>query len=94
MEVNFSFCRSGQTWSHILNQTAVKDNLGTIRMIPSVIVAGGESMVAYKLGQKSKVIIEVFSYDMRRVRTIVKDVVREESAVPAPKRQKILGWTG
>lgn len=84
---------SGQTWSHILNQTAVKDNLGTIRMIPSVIVAGGESMVAYKVGQKSKIIIEVFSYDMRRVRTIVKDVVREENAVRSSKATEDF-WDG
>ena len=84
---------SGQTWSHILNQTAVKDDLGTIRMIPSVIVAGGESMVAYKVGQKSKIIIEVFSYDMRRVRTIVKDVVREENAVRSSKATEDF-WDG
>lgn len=84
---------TGRTWSFILNQTQVKDNLGSIRMIPSVIVAEGESLVAYKVGQASKITIEVFSYDMRRVRTIVKNVPRDESAVRSSKATEDF-WDG
>ena len=82
---------SGLTWSHILNQAAVKGDLGSIRMVPSVIVAGGESLVAYKVGKPSKITIEVFSYDMRRVRTIVKEPLVRRMQCVALKRQKIFG---
>jgi hypothetical protein len=71
---------SGKTWSYILNQAAVNNNLGSIRMVPSVIVAGGESLVAYKVGKDSRITIEVFSYDMRKVRTIVKNAFRPASS--------------
>ncbi len=84
---------SGLTWSHILNQAAVKGDLGSIRMGPSVIVAGGESLVAYKVGKPSKITIEVFSYDMRRVRTIVKGAPREKNAVRSSKATEDF-WDG
>ena len=45
-------------------------------MVPSVITAGSESLVSYKVGKDSKVTIEVFSYDMRKVRTVVKSAPR------------------
>ena len=67
---------SGKSWSIILNRAKLDNNLGSIRMVPSVIVPGNESLVSYKVGRESKITIEVFSYDMRKVRTIVKDVVR------------------
>jgi len=71
---------SGKTWTYIMNQTALKDNLGSIRMIPSVIGADNQSLVSYKVSKNSKITIEVFSYDMRRVRTIVKGAERAASA--------------
>ena len=71
---------SGKTWNVVLNRAKLNNNLGSIRMVPSVITPGDESLVSYKLGQESKVTIEVFSYDMRKVRTIVKDAVRKADA--------------
>jgi hypothetical protein len=72
---------SGATWSVVLNRAKLSNDLGSIRMVPSVIVQPGEeSLVSYKLGKDSKVTIEVFSYDMRKVRTIVKDAERNADA--------------
>lgn len=71
---------SGATWSVILNRAKLDNNLGSIRMVPSVITPGDEALVSYKVGRESKITIEVFSYDMRKVRTIVKDVVRNADA--------------
>lgn len=72
---------SGATWTPILNRAKLGDNLGTVRMVPSVIFeANGidrRSVVAYKVSKASKITIEVFSYDMRKVRTIVKDAPRD-----------------
>jgi len=67
---------SGASWSVILNRARLDNNLGSIRMVPSVITPGDESLVSYKVGRESKITIEVFSYDMRKVRTIVKNAVR------------------
>lgn len=70
---------TGKTWTPIMNQTAVKKDLGSIRMIPSVIGADNQSIVSYKVSKPSKITIEVFSYDMRKIRTIVKDAERPAS---------------
>lgn len=67
---------TGRTWTPIINRTGLKGNLGSVRMVPSVITAGGESLVSYKVGKDSKITIEVFSYDMKKVRTIVKSAPR------------------
>jgi hypothetical protein len=45
-------------------------------MVPSVITAGSESLVSYKVSKDSKITIEVFSYDMKKVRKIVKSAPR------------------
>lgn len=71
---------TGKTWTHIMNQTSLKNDLGSIRMIPSVIGAGNQSMVSYKVSKNSKITIEVFSYDMRKVRTVVKNAERMASS--------------
>lgn len=71
---------SGATWSVVLNRAKLNNNLGSIRMVPSVITPGSEALVSYKVGRESKITIEVFSYDMRKVRTIVKDAVRNADA--------------
>jgi len=71
---------SGATWSVVLNRAKLSNNLGSIRMVPSVITPGSEALVSYKVGRESKITIEVFSYDMRKVRTIVKDAVRNADA--------------
>ena len=71
---------SGATWSIVLNRAKLSNDLGSIRMVPSVITPGDEALVSYKLSKESKVTIEVFSYDMRKVRTIVKDAVRNADA--------------
>jgi hypothetical protein len=72
---------SGATWNVVLNRAKLDNNLGSIRMVPSVITPGDEALVSYKVGRESKITIEVFSYDMRKVRTIVKDAVRNADAV-------------
>ena len=71
---------SGVSWSPILNRAKLGGNLGSIRMVPSVITAGDQSLVSYKVSKESKITIDVFSYDMRKVRTIVKDVHRDADA--------------
>lgn len=67
---------SGATWTPILNRAKLSGNLGSVRMVPSVIAAGGESLVSYKVSKDSKITIEVFSYDMKKVRKIVKSAPR------------------
>ncbi len=71
---------TGKTWTPILNRANLKDNLGSIRMVPSVIVADGQSLVSYKVAKDSKITIEVFSYDMKKVRRIVKSAPRSPDA--------------
>ncbi|MCF0224460.1 MAG: hypothetical protein HUK20_09330 [Fibrobacter sp.] len=71
---------SGKTWSTILNRARLGENLGSIRMVPSVITAGDQALVSYKVSKQSKITIDVFSYDMRKVRTIVRDAPREADA--------------
>lgn len=70
---------NGEHWTPILNRAELSGNLGTVRMVPSVITAGSESLVSYKVGKDSKITIEVFSYDMKKVRTIVKSAPRFKS---------------
>ena len=67
---------TGKTWTPILNRAKLGGDLGTIRMVPSVITAGSESLVSYKVSKDSKITIEVFSYDMRKVRKVVKSAQR------------------
>lgn len=67
---------TGRTWTPILNRAKLSGNLGTVRMVPSVITAGSESLVSYKVSKDSKITIEVFSYDMKKVRKIVKSASR------------------
>lgn len=67
---------SGRTWKPILNQTPVKGGLKEVRMVPSVMRYGGGSFINYRLDQDSKVTIEVFGYEMRKVRTIVRNAAR------------------
>lgn len=69
----------GKHWTSILNRAKLDNDLGSVRMVPSVITAGDQSLVSYKVGRDaSKITIEVFSYDMRKVRTIVKNVPRNK----------------
>ena len=67
---------TGRTWTPILNRAKLGGDLGTIRMVPSVITAGSESLVSYKVSKDSKITIEVFSYDMKKVRKVVKSAPR------------------
>lgn len=71
---------SGKTWTTILNRAKLGGDLGTIRMVPSVITSGDgdQSLVSYKVSKDSKITIDVFSYDMRKIRTIVKDAPRRD----------------
>ena len=84
---------SGATWNVVLNRARLDNNLGSIRMVPSVITPGDESLVSYKVGRESKITIEVFSYDMRKVRTIVKDAVRNADAVRSTNSKEDF-WDG
>jgi len=67
---------SGSTWKQILNQKAVKGALSEVRMVPSVLRGYGASVIAYRLNKDAKVTIEVFSYDMRKVKTVVRNAPR------------------
>lgn len=67
---------SGRTWQQVLNQKSVKGSLREVRMVPSVMRGYGASLVAYRLGKSAKVTIEVFSYDMRKVKTIIRNEPR------------------
>ena len=68
---------SGKSWSLVMNRTEVKGDLKEIRCIPSLLASNSASTkIAYRLGKKSKVTIEVFSYDMRKIRTVVRGAVR------------------
>jgi len=67
---------TGKTWTPILNRAKLGGDLGTVRMVPSVITAGSESLVSYRVSKDSKITIEVFSYDMKKVRKIVKSAPR------------------
>lgn len=71
---------SGKTWNPILNRAKLGNDLGSVRMVPSVIEAGDQSLVSYKVSKDSKITIDVFSYDMRKVRTIVKSAHRDADA--------------
>lgn len=71
---------TGKTWTPILNRAKLGGDLGTVRMVPSVIGAGDQSLVSYKVSKGSKITIDVFSYDMKHVRTVVKDAPREPDA--------------
>ena len=67
---------TGRTWTSVLNRAKLGGDLGTVRMVPSVITAGSESLVSYKVSKDSKITIEVFSYDMKLVRKVVKSAPR------------------
>ncbi len=71
---------SGKTWNPILNRAKLGNDLGTVRMVPSVIIAGGQSLISYKVSKASKITIDVYSYDMKHVKTIVKDAPRDADA--------------
>ncbi len=84
---------SGKTWIPILNRAKLGNNLESIRMVPSVISAGEESLVSYKLGKNSKITIDVFSYDMKKVRTIVKSAGRFADASRSTNAKEDV-WNG
>jgi len=71
----------GESWTVLMNRTEVSGNLQEIRIIPSIMLTGYPSRIAYKLNQDADVTIEVFSYDMHRVRTIIKSAPRRQDAV-------------
>ena len=71
---------TGKTWTPILNRAKLGNDLGSVRMVPSVITAGDQSLVSYKVSKDSKITIDVFSYDMRKSRTIVKSAPRGADA--------------
>lgn len=73
---------SGKTWRPFLNQTEVKSNLSEIRLVPSVLrYQGATALVAYRLTQDSRINIEIFSYDMKRVRKLVSNGARSADPV-------------
>jgi flagellar hook assembly protein FlgD len=59
---------------------AQEQKLGSIRVIPSVLIDGATSLIAYKISENAKITIEVFSYDMKKIRTIVKNAAREANS--------------
>ncbi|MCL2207624.1 MAG: hypothetical protein FWB90_05950 [Fibromonadales bacterium] len=68
---------TGKTWKNLMNRSPVGNNLKTIRAVPSVLRGqSATSLIAYKVSENSKITIEVFSYDMKKIRTIVKNALR------------------
>jgi len=68
---------TGKTWKNLMNRSPVGDNLKTVRAVPSVLRGeGATSLIAYKVSENAKITIEVFSYDMKKIRTIVKNAPR------------------
>ena len=73
---------SGHTWKPILNQKSVKGNLTEVRMVPSVMRGfDAVSVVAYRLDKPARVSIDVFSYDMKKVHSIVSHAQRSSSPI-------------
>jgi len=68
---------TGKTWKSLMNRSPVDNNLKSIRAVPSVLRGyGATSLIAYKVSKNAKITIEVFSYDMKKVRTITKNATR------------------
>ena len=85
---------TGKTWKNLMNRSSVGDNLKTIRAVPSVLRGeGATSIIAYKISKNSKITIEVFSYDMKKVRTIVKNAPRMADPVRSTNQTEDL-WDG
>lgn len=73
---------SGSTWNSIMNRSPVKGDLDQIRTIPSYLrFSNEESRIAYRLSKDAKVTIEVYSYDMYLVKTIVKNAYRSADPI-------------
>jgi hypothetical protein len=69
----FSFAQGQNLANH-----SVGNNFSSIRVIPSVLAVGGEpSLISYRISENAKITIEVFSYDMKKIRTIVKNKTRQ-----------------
>jgi hypothetical protein len=70
---------SGQTWVQVMNRTPVRGGLQEVRCIPSVLrVKGEQSRIAYRLSKDAIIEIDVFSYDMQKVRSITKGFRRAD----------------
>jgi hypothetical protein len=73
---------SAKTWISIQNRTPVSGGLSEVRTIPSVMrYQGTESVIAYRLNKNSKISIDVFSYDMEKVRSITQSKSRRADPV-------------
>ena len=85
---------TGKTWKNLMNQSPVGDNLKTIRAVPSVLRGeGATALIAYKVSKNSKITIEVFSYDMKKIRTIVKNAPRMADPVRSTNQTEDI-WNG
>ena len=85
---------TGKTWKNLMNRSPVDDNLKTIRAVPSVLRGeSATSLIAYKVSKNSKITIEVFSYDMKKVRTIVKNAPRMADPVRSTNQTEDI-WNG
>lgn len=73
---------SGATWKVILNQAPIRGGLKEVRMVPSVM-RGWEatSQVAYRLDKNAQITIEIFSYDMKPVRTLIRGAARNADPI-------------
>lgn len=69
-------------WEYIYNQTQVRGGLQEVRIIPSVLTDVGETVqIAYRLSQDSYVDIEVFNYNMERVKIVQERVWRQADPI-------------
>tara|TARA_B110000483_G_scaffold242444_1_gene328325 strand:- start:4790 stop:6298 length:1509 start_codon:yes stop_codon:yes gene_type:complete len=68
---------NGENWKALLNRTEVAGGLKEVRIIPSIMTQKDEKIqIAYKLTRDSKIHIEVYNYNMEKVRDIQKNAWR------------------
>jgi hypothetical protein len=84
----------GANWKFVANRAEVKGDLGSVRIVPSVLRGdAATALVAYRVSQNSQITIEVFSYDMKKLRTIVKDAPRDSDPIRSSHRTEDT-WDG
>ncbi|NLB64624.1 MAG: hypothetical protein GX801_11075 [Fibrobacter sp.] len=84
----------GESWRTIMNLAPIKGNLAEVRLTPSVMRGhGATAEIGYRLDKSDRVTIEILSYDMRRVRTIIKDSPRTADPIRSTVPQEDF-WDG
>lgn len=83
-----------QGWEYVYNQTQVRGGLEEVRIIPSVLTNAGETaQIAYRLDRDSYVDIEVFNYNMEKVKTVQERAWRQVDPVRSSDPREDI-WDG